>query len=169
MSQKARALIVVGVLVLIGAVLAVMGVVGQNQTAQAPKGTPAAGMVHLYVDGAFAANVAPADLQKLPAGSFVDKEQGKSQGGWWLRDVVRVYVKESTLSPNSKIVVTGVRQGTEKKASTLTWAQVLDPANNILFNQANDGSVKIAGTMEGLATRDAWVQGLSQIDVQTKP
>jgi hypothetical protein len=168
MSQNTRLAIVVGVLVLVAAILALVGFASQSQTAQAPKTTPQPGMIHLSVDGAFVANLAPADLQKLPAASFVDKEQGKTQGGWWLRDVVRNYVKESSLSPQSKIVITGSRQGTPKN-STLTWAQLLDPANNILFNQGNDGSIKIASTMAGLDTRDTWVQGLTEIAVQTKP
>ncbi len=169
MSQKTRILILVGVIILIGAVLAVIGLAAPNPAAQAPSATPQAGMIHLYVDGNFTANIAPADLAKLPAASFVDKEQGKTQNGYWLRDVVKVYVKESALSPTSQIALSGVRGGTEKKTATLTWAETLDPANNVLFSPSNDGqSVKVAGTMDKLATRDNWVQGLTQIDVKTK-
>ncbi len=169
MSQKTRRLIVVGVIVLVGAVLAVVGLAAPSPTAQAPSATPQPGMIHLYLDGNFTANVAPGDLSKLPAASFVDKEQGKTQNGYWLRDVVKVYVKESTLSPTSQIALSGVRSGTEKKTATLTWAETLDPANNVLFSPSNDGqSVKVAATMDKLATRDSWVQGLTQIDVKTK-
>jgi hypothetical protein len=127
-------------------------------------------MIHLYVDGAFAANVSPADVKNLPAASFKDTEEGKEQGGWWLRDVVRVYVKENRLTPTTQIVVTGLRRGTEKKSVTLTWAQTLDPVNNIALDLAGDGqSVKLAGTMAGLNTRDQWIQGVTQIDIQSKP
>ena len=169
MSQKTRTLIVVVVLVLVAVVLAAVGFASQNQVAQAPASTPQPGMIHLSVDGAFVANVVPTDLKALPAGSFVDKEQGKTQSGYWLRDVIRVYVKKTQLSPQSQITVTGVRQGTEKKSATLTWAQTLDPANNILFAPSNDGqSVKLASTMEGLATRNSWMQGITEIDVKTK-
>jgi len=169
MSQKTRILIVVGALVLVAIVLAIYGFATQKQTAQAPSATPQPGMIHLYVDGAFVANVSPADMQKLPAASFTDKEQGKPQGGWWLRDVIRLYVKENNLSPNSRITVTGSRKGTEKKSVTVTWAQVLDPTNNMAFDLASDGqSVKLASTMDNLSTRDQWVQGVTQIDIQTK-
>jgi hypothetical protein len=169
MSQKTRILIVVVVLVLVAVVLAAIGFAAQNRAAHAPASTPQSGMIHLYVDGAFAANVMPADLKALSAASFVDKEQGKTQSGYWLRDVIRVYVKEAQLSPQSQITVTGVRQGTEKKSATITWAETLDPANNILFAPSNDGqSVKVASTMEGLATRNDWIQGITEINVKTK-
>ena len=171
MPQKTRILIIVGALVLVAIILAVVGFVSQSRTAQAPPpsvATPQPGMIHLYVDGAFVANVSPANMQKLPAASFKDKEQGKDQGGWWLRDVIRLYVKESQLSPQSKITVTGTRQGT--KTATITWAETLDPANNLAFDLANDGqSVKLASTLDRLSTRDSWVQGITQIDIQTKP
>jgi len=117
MSQRTRILIVAGALLLIAIALAAYGVATQNQTAQAPAATLQPGMIHLYVDGAFAANVSPADIKKLPAASFKDKEQGKEQGGWWLRDVIRLYAQENKLSPTSQITVTGLRQGTEKKGS----------------------------------------------------
>ena len=168
MSQKTRILIVLGALLLVGAALAIYSLAAQQQTVRAPASTPQPGMIHLYVDGAFAANVSPADMKNLPAASFKDKEQGKEQSGYWLRDVIRLYVQESRLSPQSKITVTGTRQGL--KTATVTWAETLDPANNIALDVATDGqSVKLAGTLDRLSTRDSWVQGVSQLDVQTKP
>jgi hypothetical protein len=170
MSQKTRILIVVGALLLIAAILTVYGFATQRQTAQAPVATPQPGMIHLYVDGVFVANVSPDDMKKLAPASFTDKEQGKPQGGWWLRDILRLYVKESQLAPQSKITVTGSRKGTEKKSASVTWAETLDPANNLAFDLAGDGqSVKFASTMDRLSTRDQWVQGVAQIDIQTKP
>jgi len=168
MSQKTRVWIVVGALLLVAVILAVYGFATQRQTAQAPLATPQSGMIHLYVDGTFVANVSPVDMKKLPAASFKDKEQGKEQGGWWLRDVIRLYVKESQLSPQSKITVTGTRQGT--KTAAVTWAEALDQANSLAFDLAGDGqSVKLASTLDRLSTRDSWVQGITQIDIQTKP
>jgi len=171
MSQKTRILIVVGALVLIAVILAVAGFVSQKQTAvPAPATTPQPGMIHLYLDGAFVANISPAEMQKLPAASFKDKEEGKDQGGWWLRDVIRLYMKESMLSPNSRITVSGVRKGTEKKSAAVTWAEALDPANNLAFDVSGDGqSVKLASTLDRLSTRVSWIQGVTQIDIQTQP
>jgi hypothetical protein len=167
MSQKTKILVVVGVLALVAVILAVYGLAAQRQAAQAPSATPQPGMIHLYVDGVFVANVSPADMKNLPAASFKDKEQGKEQGGWWLRDVIRLYVKESHLSPQSKITVTGTRQGL--KTATVTWAEALEPANNLALDLSGDGqSVKLAGTLDKLSTRDQWVQGVERIDIQTK-
>ena len=169
MSQNVRIFIVVGVLGLIAVGLAVYGTVVQSQMPLAPLSTPQPGMIHLFVDGNFVANLIVTDMQKLPAGSFVDKEQNKTQSGFWLRDVIRLYVKEASLSPTSQVTITGIRQGTEKKSATLTWAEVLDANNNVLFSPSNDGSsVKIAASMDKLATRNDWIQGLTQIDVKTK-
>jgi hypothetical protein len=169
MSQNTRILIVIAALVLVAVVLAGVGFVSQTQTAQVPATTPQPGMIHLYVNGTFVANLLPTETQKLPTASFVDKEQGKAQSGYWLRDVIRLYVKESTLTASTQITFTGVRQGTEKKSATVTWAETLDPANNLLFSPSNDGtSVKMAATMDRLSTRDSWIQGLTQIDVGTK-
>ncbi len=172
MSQKARVFIVVGALLLVAVLLAVYGLVqsGQGQAARAPAATPQPSLIHLYMNGAFAANVSPDDMKKLPAASFTDKEQGKPQGGWWLRDIIRLYVKESQLSPTAKITITGLRKGTEKKSATITWAETLDPANNLAFDLAGDGqSVKLVSTLDRLSTRDQWIQGVQQIDVQTQP
>ena len=180
MSQKTRIWVVVGTLGLIAVALAVYGFIVQRQTAPAPlaqapldqasvapAATPQPGMIHLYVDGTFVANVSPADMQALPAASFKDKEQGKDQGGWWLRDVIRLYIKETQLAPQSKLTVTGTRQGT--KTATVTWAEALDPANNLALDLSGDGqSVKLASTLDHLSTRDAWVQGVTKIEVQTK-
>jgi hypothetical protein len=169
MSQKFRILIVVGVLVLIAVVLAVVGSMSSSQVAQVPATTPQPGMIHLYVDGIFVANMSPTNMSKLPAGSFVDKEQNKTQSGYWLRDVIKLYVKETALTASSQVTITGVRQGTEKKSATLTWAETIDSNNNVLFSPSNDGtSVKIAASMDKLATRNDWIQGLTQIDVKTK-
>lgn len=170
MPQKSRILIVVGALALVAVVLAVYGILAQRSTTSAPASTPQPGMIHLYVDGVFAANVLPADMGQLPAASFKDTEEGKEQGGWWLRDVIKLYVKESKLTPATQITVTGLRKGAEKKSATVTWAQALDSANNLALDLAGDGqSVKLASTMPGLNTRDQWIQGVSQIDVQVKP
>ncbi len=125
-------------------------------------------MIHLVVDGAFVANVSPADIKALPAASFKDKEQGKEQGGWWLRDVIRLYVKEAQFAPQSRLTVTGTRQG--NKTAMVTWAEALDTANNIALDLAGDGqSIKLASTLDRLSTRDTWVQGVTQIEIQTKP
>lgn len=168
MSQRTRILMVVGVLALLAIVFAVYGFAGQQRAASVPASTPQPGMIHLYVDGVFAANVSPADMKNLPAASFKDKEENKEQDGWWLRDVIRLYVQEKRLSPQSTLKVTGVRQGT--KSATVTWAQTLDPANNIAFDLAGDGqSVKLASTLAGLDTRDSWIQGVTRIDLVTKP
>jgi hypothetical protein len=169
MTQRTRILIVLALFILIGAALGAYTLLNMQKIASAPPSTPQPGMIHVYVDGTVTANLAPADLEKLPPSSFNDLEEGKPQEGWWLRDVVRLYVPESKLTPASRITVAGLRQATAK-TFTLTWAQAVEPANNVGFDLAGDGqSMKLASTMEGFAVRDAWVQGVNRIDIQTRP
>jgi len=170
MSQRNRILIVVGVIVALAAGAAIYGLVLQNQMKNASDDTPQPNMIHLYVDGKFVANVSPAQLNDLPAASFTDTEEGKLQEGWWLHDVVRLYVDESRLTASSEIEVAGVRNTTgETKSKTLTWEEATEPANNVIFDLSGDGqSIKLASTMAGFDIRDAWIQGINRIDVRTK-
>ena len=168
--QKWRVFALLGVLVLVGAVLGTVGLIEQRRVAQIPAATPQPGRIHLYVDGVFRANIAPDDLKALPAASFTDLEQGKPQEGWWLRDVVRLYVPETSLSSQSSIRVTGLSKDGLGKVAGITWAEALEPANNVAFDLAGDGqSVKLASTLERLSTRNDWVQGVSRLDIHTKP
>lgn len=171
MSQNRRLLIVVVVVLVLGAAAALYGVLNQNRLKNAPADSPQPGMIHLYVDNKFVANLSPADLSELPAASFKDAEEGKRQEGWWLRDIIRFYVEEDSLSGSSEITVIGVRQKSgETKSAVMTWKETLDPDANVMFDLAGDGqSVKLASTLERLDTRDEWIQGVNRIDIQIRP
>ena len=169
MSQTKRILIVVGVILAMAAGAAIYGAVMQNQMRNASSDTPQPNMIHLYVDGSFVANVSPTDLGKLPGASFTDAEEGKLQEGWWLKDVIWLYVDEDRLAADSEVEVAGIRGTTgETKQKALTWQQVSEPANHVIFDLTGDGqSVKLVSAIAGFDTRDAWIQGVSRIDVRT--
>jgi len=170
MSQKTRMLIVVGVILAIAAGAAIYGAISQNRMKNASGDTPQAGMIHLYVDKQFTANVSPADLGDLPDASFKDAEDGKLQEGWLLKDVVLLYVNEGKLTAKSEVEVSGIRVSTgETKSKALTWEQIIEPANNVLFDLTGNGSaLKLVSEIPGFDIRDAWIQGVNQIDVRTK-
>jgi hypothetical protein len=169
MSQRTRVVIVIGVLVVIAVAAAIYGAVMQNRMKNAAQNVPQPNMIHLYVDGKFVANVSPVELNDLPAASFTDAEEGKLQEGWWLHDVVRLYVQEDQLGPDSEVDVAGIRSTTgETKQQALTWQQVTDPANTVIFDLAGNGqSLKLVSSIAGFDTRDTWIQGVSRIDVRT--
>ena len=171
MSQNRRLLIIAVVVLLLGAAAALYGVLNQNRLKNAPADNPQPGMIHLYLDDKFVANLSPADLSELPGASFKDAEEGKRPEGWWLRDVVRLYVDEDSLSGSSEITVIGVRQKSgETKSAVITWKETLDPDSNVIFDLAGDGqSIKLASTLERLDTRDEWIQGVNRIDIQIRP
>ena len=169
MSKQRTLVVVVGLLV-IALVFALQGFL-QRSPSSGSSATPQPGMIHCYVDGAFVANVAPSDMAALPTGSFVDAEKSKTQEGPWLKDVILLYVKEGDLSPGSLIRVEGKQSKTdEAKGVSLSWAEIQDTGNHVIFDIATSGdSIKLVSTLPDLDTRDEWVQGVARIDVTTKP
>jgi hypothetical protein len=169
-SNNKRAIIVLVVLIGIGVLFAAQGLWRQFAPV-APSATPQPGMIHFYVDGDFVANVAPSDVTGLPQASFVDSEEGKTQEGPWLKDLVLLYVQEKDLSPQSVIRVEGKRSSSgEAKQGSVTWEQAQNPDHHLLFDISSSGdSIKLVSTLPGLDTRDKWVQGVSRIEVITKP
>ena len=167
MKQNQRTIVVVVALVAIGIALAVLGYVRSQR--QASSQTPEEGMIHIYVDGTFAANVSPATVSDLPTYSFQDAEQGKTQEGPSLEDVLSAHIAKRSLGAGTTVTVNGVRsQGSEPKETTVTWEQIVDPESHLILDVAGSGdSLKLVSTLPGLDTRDTWVQGVQRIDIQS--
>ena len=169
MSHKTRTAVVAGTLLIIALALGLYSWLAKKPTVSSMEPEP--GRIHVYVDGHFSANVNPEQVSALSPASFVDPEKGKTQKGPWLKDIVLLYVPEKQLRSDSIITVIGTEsgQGPGKKAS-LTWDQIKDPDNHILFDFSTSGdSVKLVGTSPELDTRSKWVQGDQRIDVTTRP
>jgi hypothetical protein len=92
----------------------------------------------------------------------LDAEEGKTHEGWMLRDVLPLYVKRSALKPDMRIVVSSSRRG---KRGELTWAEVNDSANMVMFALSGRGTLKLVSRLEKLDTRDEWVQDVDRIEV----
>jgi hypothetical protein len=103
MSQRSRVLIaVVVVVVLVVVVLAVDRCRrASGEPGQGVEGEPtvAPGSIPIRVDGRLVASFSPDDLEALETVSFVDDEEGKTQEGWLLRDVLRTHLDEQDLDP----------------------------------------------------------------------
>ena len=165
-----RQLVVARILVVIAAALAAQGLLARPVSGPAG-GVPEEGMIHLYVDGAFRANLDPSQIMALPEASFIDEEEGKTQSGPWLKDVIALHVGERELQAGSTIRTQGIRrQGGEAREAVVTWGQALDESSHLLLDIAGSGdSLKLVSTLSGLDTRDTWVQGVARLDVTTKP
>jgi len=162
MTQKTRN--VVALAVLLGIVLIVFGVDWFRQrNAARTQVTLPPGAVPIYLDGRLTGGFQPADLERLQKVSFTEPAEGKLQEGWLLRDVLQLYLNTSKLKPSSSIKVSS---STRAKSAQLTWAEVDDPANWVMFDLSNRGTLKLVSTMEKLDEREEWVQDTDRIEVQ---
>lgn len=131
--------------------------------AAAPAGTLAPGSVPIYLEGALVAGFAPDGLAELEQVSFVDAEEGKTQQGWLLRDVLLLYIDADQLNPTSLVTVSS---SSREKSVQLTWAEIDAAENMVMFDLANKGTLKLVSTLEGFDTREAWVQDVDRIEVK---
>jgi hypothetical protein len=122
------------------------------------------GSIPIFVDGKFAVSFIPDDLSQLDGASFVDAEEGKTQDGWMLRDVLLLYVKENKMQDDTQVTVSS---SSREKFQTLTWAEVRDPGNNVLFDLSGRGTLKLVSTIPGFDIRDSWIQDVDKIELAT--
>ena len=166
MSQRTRVFIAIGIILLIvaaavGAQLLLPG----PSAAPVPAGSPtlAPGSVPITVGGKLVAGFSPDGLKQLKEVSFVDSEEGKEQTGWLLQDVMLLYIDKASLSPTTSITVSS---SVNQKSVKLTWAEVTDSANMVMFDLSGRGTLKlISKGLERLNTRDEWVQDVDKIEV----
>ena len=158
MIQRTRILIAVGALLLF--VVAVLIVEALRASSSEPELAP--GSIPIYLDGKLAGGFTPEDLDELEQVSFVDAEEGKTQEGWRLSDVLLLHLKERDLEPETAIVVTSTSR---EKSAELTWAEVQNSANWVMFDLSGRGTLKLVSVLERLDVRDEWVQDVDRIEV----
>jgi hypothetical protein len=165
MAQSKRVLAAVLILVVIvGAVLGVDALRRGNSLMPVAEdqATPTPGSVPIYEDGQLVGRFGPGDLDRLKRVSFVEAEEGKEQEGWLLRDVLLLYVEEESLKADTLITVSS---SSRDKSVQLNWAEVNQPANMVMFDLSNRGTLKLASLLEKLDTRDEWVQDVDKIEI----
>jgi len=156
MTQRKRILIAVVIL------LVVAGVVLGVDLLRRKTATVEPGSVPIYHRGRLAGALKPDDLERLEQGSFVDAEEGKTQQGWMLRDVVLLYLDADVLQPSTPIVL---GSSSRQKTATLTWAEVDEQANMTMLDLSNRSTLKLVSRLERLDTRDEWVQDVDKIEI----
>ena len=123
------------------------------------------GSIPVYLDGELISGFTPADLEGLEEVSFKDAEEGKTQEGWLVKDVLVKHVDVNDLSDEARIVVSS---SVREKSVELTWAEVKQETNMVMFDLSNKGTVKLVSLLEKLDIRDEWVQDTDKIEVFTK-
>jgi hypothetical protein len=156
------------VLVLIALLAVVLGVDAVRRASSNPAGTAAGepklapGSIPIRLDGRLVGSFSPADLEQLEMVSFVEAEEGKTQEGWLLRDVILLHVDGDQLPPQSIVVVSS---SSREKSAELTWAEVDDPANWVMFDLASRGTLKLVSVLEKLDMRDEWIQDVDGVEI----
>jgi hypothetical protein len=164
MDQKKRILIAVILLfVTVGTVLGVDALQRQSAASKAPAEIPP-GSIPIFVDGTFVASFIPTDLDQLRPVSFVDAEEGKTQDGWLLRDVLLLYLGEDNLQDKSEITVSSSSRG---KAQTLSWAEIEKEENMVMFDLSGRSTLKLVSKFPGFDIRDSWIQDVDKIEIAT--
>jgi hypothetical protein len=162
MSQTTR--IVVAVVILVVLIGAVFGIelVRRGSAAVEADVTLVPGAIPIYWNGKLVAGFGPDNLETLEQVSFVDAEEGKTQEGWMLRDVLLLYLDADQLDRDTAVLVSSSANG---KEAILTWEEVEDPANWVMFDLAGRGTLKLVSTLERLDVRDEWIQDVDRIEV----
>jgi hypothetical protein len=165
-SQNLRIWIGLAVIVvLMGAVLGLEYLRGQNELPSGGQITLTPGSVPIYLDGELVAAFAPDALETLEQVSFVDVEEGKTQEGYLLRGVLLTYLAEKNFRAETHIIVASSVSG---KSAELTWAEVEEAENMVLFDLSSRGTLKLVSLLEQLDTRNEWVQDVDRIEVVSR-
>lgn len=157
MTQNKRIIIAVAILVV--AVAAVLGVDALRRQRAADLEP---GSVPIYFNDRFVDSFKPDDLERLAEVSFVDAEEGKTQEGWLLRDVLLLYIERDVFRDDTLI---SVSSSSRDKSVQLTWAQVDDADNKVMFDLSGRGTLKLASLIDGFDTRDDWIQDVDRIGI----
>jgi len=167
MTQRTRVLIAAGALILLAAVVLGIDALQRASGGQTAEGEPtvAPGAVPIRLDGRLVGSFTPADLERLEKVSFVDPEEGKTQDGWLLRDVIRLHVEPETLGGGALVTVSS---SSREKSVQVTWAEVDVPENYVMFDLSNRGTLKLVSVLPALDTRDEWVQDVDSIEVTSR-
>lgn len=121
----------------------------------------AAGETALHVDGAFVTGFTADSLANVNQHTFQDSEQGSTQQGWLLSDVLTALLDEPLANGASVVVSSSARGSTIE----LTAAEINDAANNVILAVTNRGTFRLASTLEQLDERSEWVADADKIEV----
>ncbi len=158
MSQRTR--ILIAGLIIVALVGVVLGVELLRRQVAPEDLEP--GSIQIYVKGRFVGAFLPTDLEQLTEVSFVDAEEGKTQQGWMLRDVLLLYLTPDALR-NTDITVSSSSRG---KSVTLSWTEVDTVENMVMFDLSGRGTLKLVSRIPGFDIRDAWIQDVDRIDIK---
>ncbi|MBI9047374.1 MAG: hypothetical protein JEZ06_23000 [Anaerolineaceae bacterium] len=121
------------------------------------------GEIPVYVDAKIVGAFSPQDLEGLEVVSFVDDEEGKTQEGWLLSDVLIYQFGDGMFNMGSKVIVSSSSNG---KSVTLSWSEIIDEKNFVLYDLSGRGTLKLVSKgIEYFNVRDEWIQDVDRVEV----
>ncbi len=162
MSQSKRIILAVGlIIVLIGVVLGLESlrakIIAKEQDVSLNPGD-----VPVYKDGELLAAINSEDLADLQMVQFTDAEQGKVQEGWLIMDIMDKYFKAKLFPDSLQLVFSS---SSRDKSIALTWDEIADPENMVMFDLSGRGTLKLVSKLEKLDVRDEWIQDVDRIEI----
>jgi len=124
-----------------------------------------AGSIPIFLNGTLLGNFASSDSQKLVKVSFTDKAENKVQEGWYLKDVLALYSKDSAAKDTISVRVSS---SSRNKAVDLRIDDVKNESNKIILAMTKHGTLKLVSVMTGLDTREKWIQSVDRIEIIRK-
>jgi hypothetical protein len=165
MNQKTRILIAVGIIILLTvAVISIERIRGQQIAAQIDASLQP-GDIPVYWNGNLRTAFAPADIETITRASFVDAEEGKTQNGWLLKDVLLTYFNENQFRDDTFVKVVSTSR---EKSVDITWEEIANTDNNVMFDLSGKGTLKLVSLLERLDVRDEWIQDVDMIEIRTR-
>ncbi len=165
MNHKKRVIyIILGLALLTGVMFLIEYLRGVNQSTSLESDLQP-GDVPIFWNGKFNQGFSAAQLDPLPKASFVDAEEGKPQEGWLLKDVLLSIYKPAQFSED--ITVTIISSSREKEVR-LTWAEIDNVDNMVMFDLSGRGTLKLVSKLERLDVRDEWIQDVDKIEINNQ-
>ncbi|MGD2147957.1 MAG: hypothetical protein PVH41_14780 [Anaerolineae bacterium] len=159
MNRTRRVLIGVAILIVVGGALLGLEAARRQRLTEADLEP---GSIPIYVEGDLAAAFVADDRERLEQVAFQDEEEGKTQEGWMLRDVLLLHIPRESLTPRTLITVSSSSRG---RSAQLTWAEVDSEENRVMFDLSGRGTLKLVSKLPRLDVRDEWVQDTDRIEV----
>jgi hypothetical protein len=165
MGQNKRIFIASGILILL--ILSVIGIeyLRGKSLAKQIDASLEPGDIPVFWNGKLKGAFSPLDLETLTTTSFIDAEEGKTQEGWMLGEVLLTQFNENLFSDNTIIKIISTSR---EKSIELTWAEVKNPDNMVMFDLSGRGTLKLVSLLERLDVRDEWIQDVDKIEIKTR-
>jgi hypothetical protein len=163
MVQNKRILIAFSILVILIAVVLGVDYFQRKRVKAISQDRIPPGSIPIFQGGNLMASFIPEDLSQLTSVGFVDDEEGKTQEGWMLRDVLLFYLDVEPSQLSGEVTISSLSRD---KSVTLDWATINEPENMVIFDLSGRGTLKLVSKAAGFDTRDDWIQDVDRIEVR---